>query len=155
MATLSAGLLVYRRRNSRLEVFLAHPGGPFWKNRDTGAWSIPKGLVKPGEDPLAAACREFEEETGMRLSGPFQPLGNVQQKGGKIVAAWACAGEIDPNSVCSNVACIEWPPRSGRQIEVPEIDRCDWFELATAKEKINPAQAEFLVRLSAMLEASH
>lgn len=147
MAARSAGLLLYRRQGDTVEVFLAHPGGPFWKNRDLGVWTIPKGLVEPGEEPLAAACREFAEETGIEPTGPFLPLGSVKQKGGKTVEAWAFAGDADPDAVCCNTFRMEWPPRSGKFIEVPEIDRCGWFDPQTAKSKLNPAQAEFVDRL--------
>ncbi|HMF11113.1 MAG TPA: NUDIX domain-containing protein [Gemmataceae bacterium] len=146
-APVSAGLLLYRLRNGRLEVFLAHPGGPFWAKRDVGAWSIPKGLVESGEDLLDAACREFAEETGARPQGPFRPLGIVTQKGGKQVHAWACAGSADPERVESNEVRMEWPPGSGRWLTFPEIDRCEWFDLKTARQKINAAQAAFLDRL--------
>ncbi len=151
MASLSAGLLMYRQRGDVLEVFLGHPGGPFWKNRDLGVWSIPKGEVQPDEEPLAAACREFAEETGIEPAGPFVPLGSVKQKGGKTVQAWAFAGEADPAAVRCNTFRMEWPPRSGKFIDVPEIDRCDWFDPETAKAKLNPAQAEFVDRLLAIL----
>lgn len=147
MAARSAGLLLYRRQGDTVEVFLAHPGGPFWKNRDLGVWTIPKGLVEPGEEPLAAACREFAEETGIEPTGPFLPLGSVKQKGGKTVEAWAFAGDADPDAICCNTFRMEWPPRSGKFIEVPEIDRCGWFDPQTAKSKLNPAQAEFVDRL--------
>lgn len=147
MAARSAGLLLYRRQGDTVEVFLAHPGGPFWKNRDLGVWTIPKGLVEPGEEPLAAACREFAEETGIEPTGPFLPLGSVKQKGGKTVEAWAFAGDADPDAICCNTFRMEWPPRSGKFIEIPEIDRCGWFDPQTAKSKLNPAQAEFVDRL--------
>jgi len=147
MAARSAGLLLYRRQGDTVEVFLAHPGGPLWKNRDLGVWTIPKGLVEPGEEPLAAACREFAEETGIEPTGPFLPLGSVKQKGGKTVEAWAFAGDADPDAVCCNTFRMEWPPRSGKFIEIPEIDRCGWFDPQTAKSKLNPAQAEFVDRL--------
>src|SRR5262249_31047469 len=135
------------RREGRLEVMLAHPGGPFWAKRDAGAWSIPKGLVEADEDPLAAACREFAEETGVRPQGPFRPLGSVTQKRGKEVHAWACAGDADPGRVQSNEVRLEWPPGSGRWLTFPEVDRCAWFDLKMARQKINPAQAAFLDRL--------
>src|SRR5205814_3451337 len=128
----SAGLLLFRRPGGRLEVFLAHPGGPFWAARDDGAWTIPKGLVEPGEDPLAAARREFEEETGIRPAGPYLPLGSVRQKAGKVVHAWAWEGDADPEKVMSNTMSVEWPPGSGRRVAFPEVDRCAWFDPATA-----------------------
>ena len=134
-----------------MEVFLAHPGGPFWKNRDEGVWTIPKGLIQPGEEPLAAACREFTEETGIAPTGPFLPLGSIKQKGGKTVEAWAFAGDADPDAVRCNTFQMEWPPRSGKYIDVPEIDRCGWFDPQTAKIKLIAAQAEFVDRLLAIL----
>ena len=147
----SAGLLLFRRTAGRLEVFLAHPGGPFWANKDAGAWTIPKGLVNPGEDQLAAARREFAEETGLHPDGPFLPLGSVRQKAGKVIHAWACEGDADPAAVTSNTMRVEWPPRSGEWVTIPEIDRCGWFEPAAARGKINPAQAELIDRLEEML----
>jgi predicted NUDIX family NTP pyrophosphohydrolase len=147
----SAGLLLYRRQSGELEVFLAHPGGPFWKGRDAGAWTIPKGLVEEGEDALAAACREFEEETGMRPQGPFLPLGAIRQKAGKVVHGWAWEGDADASQVVSNSMQTEWPRGSGRWISFPEVDRCAWFDPQVAKGKINPAQAEFIDRLKAAL----
>jgi predicted NUDIX family NTP pyrophosphohydrolase len=148
----SAGLLLYRRRPSgRLEVFLAHPGGPFWHNRDAGAWTIPKGLAEVGEDTLAAACREFEEETGVRPAGPFLPLGSIRQKAGKVVHAWAWEGDADPGRVTSNTMQTEWPRGSGRLLTFPEVDRCAWFDLPSARVKINPAQAELIDRLELAL----
>jgi predicted NUDIX family NTP pyrophosphohydrolase len=144
----SAGLLLHRRRGGELEVLLVHPGGPFWAQRDAGAWSIPKGEYEPGEEPLAAARREFAEELGSEAP-PGEPLdlGEIRQKSGKVVHAWAIAGELDPETVHSNTIEIEWPPRSGRTIEVPEVDRAEWSPLALARERINPAQAELLDRL--------
>jgi predicted NUDIX family NTP pyrophosphohydrolase len=121
----SAGLLLFRRSERRLEVFLAHPGGPFWAGRDAGVWTIPKGLINAGEEALAAACREFEEETGVLPSGPFRPLGSVTQKAGKIVHAWACEGDADPERVTSNTTRAEWPHGSGRWLTFPEVDRCE------------------------------
>jgi predicted NUDIX family NTP pyrophosphohydrolase len=150
-ANVSAGLLLYRRTADGLEVLLAHPGGPFWANRDAGAWSIPKGLVDAGEEPRAAAWREFEEETGLRPTGPFRPLGSVRQKAGKLVYAWACEGDADPASLKSNLMRAEWPYGSGRWIRFPEVDRFGWFDPQTAREKLNPAQAEFIDRLEAEL----
>jgi predicted NUDIX family NTP pyrophosphohydrolase len=143
----SAGLLLFRKLPSGLEVFLAHPGGPFWQARDAGAWTIPKGMIDPGEAPLDAARREFQEETGVVPSGPFHSLGTVKQKGGKIVHAWAWEGDADPDTVRSNTATMEWPRGSGRFLTFPEVDRCAWFALAEAREKINPAQGELLDRL--------
>lgn len=143
----SAGLLLFRRRNGATEVFLVHPGGPFWKNKDEGAWSIPKGEYHDQEDPLLAARREFREETGMEITGEFIALSTIKQKGGKLVSAWAIEKDLDPASISSNTFLMEWPPRSGRKIEVPEIDRAEWFSLAEAAIKINPAQVGFLEEL--------
>ncbi len=149
----SAGLLLFRRPSGGLEVFLAHPGGPFWHNRDAGAWTIPKGVAEVGEDTLAAACREFLEETGVRPVGPFLPLGSIRQKAGKIVHAWAWEGDADPDLVTSNTMQTEWPRGSGRLHTFPEVDRCAWFDPQLAREKINPAQAELIDRLElALLE---
>jgi predicted NUDIX family NTP pyrophosphohydrolase len=147
----SAGLLLFRRASGRLELFLAHPGGPFWQGRDTGAWTIPKGLAEEGEDQLAAACREFEEETSILPLGPFIPLGSVRQKAGKLVHAWAWEGDADPERVTSNTMRAEWPRSSGRWLTFPEVDRCAWFDPPSAREKINPAQAEFIDRLELAL----
>lgn len=149
----SAGLLLFRRGHAGLEVFLAHPGGPFWQQRDAGAWTIPKGNINPGEEPLAAARREFEEETGFTPDGPFRDLGSVKQKGGKVVHAWACEGDADPDLVTSNTTTMEWPRGSGRLLTFPEVDRCAWFDLRAARDRINPAQCELLDRLE--LIASH
>lgn len=151
MPRTSAGLLPYRWREKRLEVFLVHPGGPFWAKKDAGAWSVPKGETDPGEDELAAARREFEEETGTRLDGPFIDLGEIRQKAGKRVRAWAAAGDLDPARCRSNTVTIEWPRGSGRRLTFPEIDRCEWFEIEEAARRINPAQAAFLERLAEAL----
>ena len=150
-ARTSAGLLLFRRVGRGLELFLAHPGGPFWKTRDAGAWTIPKGLAEEGEDPLDAACREFTEETGLSPQPPFIPLGSVRQKAGKVVHAWAWEGDADPGTVTSNSMQTEWPRGSGRWLTFPEVDRCAWFDPETAREKINPAQAELIDRLEAEL----
>jgi predicted NUDIX family NTP pyrophosphohydrolase len=150
-ASISAGLLLYRRTGGELEVLLAHPGGPFWARRDAGAWSLPKGLVAAGEEPLAAACREFEEETGVHPRGPFIALGHVRQKAGKLIYAWAWEGNADPARCTSNLLQIEWPRGSGRWLMFPEVDRCAWFDPQTAREKLNPAQAAFIDRLEAQL----
>lgn len=148
MPASSAGILLHRRRADGLEVLLVHPGGPFWARRDAGAWSIPKGEYEGGEDPLAAARREFAEELGAGPpDGPVEDLGEIRQKGGKRVRAWAIAGDLDAEAISSNTFELEWPPRSGRMIEVPEVDRASWFTLEDAREKINPAQAELLDRL--------
>ena len=149
---LSAGLLMYRRRAGRLEVLLAHPGGPFWTNKDEGAWTIPKGLVDEGEDHLATAKREFEEELGaMPNADRYLELGAVRQKAGKTVVAWAFEGDLDPATITSNTFKAEWPPRSGRWQAFPEVDRAAFFSIDEARVKINPAQAEFLTRLEARL----
>jgi predicted NUDIX family NTP pyrophosphohydrolase len=148
---ISAGVLLYRRGTGGVEVFLVHPGGPFWARKDAGAWSIPKGEIEPGEEPLAAARREFYEETGSMVQGTFQALGSVRMRSGKIVFAWACEGEIDPETIRSNVFTMEWPPRSGRQQQFPEADRAAWFPLAEARRRILSAQAPLLDELSALL----
>jgi predicted NUDIX family NTP pyrophosphohydrolase len=150
---LSAGLLLYRRRQGELQVFLAHPGGPFWRERDAGAWTIPKGVVDEGEELLDAARREFEEETGILPEGPFLPLGSVRQKAGKVVHAWAWEGDADPARIVSNTTSSEWPPGSGRRITYPEVDRCAWFDADAARTYVNPAQAELVSRLQALLQA--
>ena len=153
MAKRSAGLLLYRRREDAIEVLLVHPGGPFWARKDLGAWSIPKGEYTEDEDPLAAAGREFEEETGFPAPDKAMPLGELTQAGGKIVTAWAAEGDCDPAKLVSNLCEIEWPPRSGRKIEIPEVDRAGWFPLAEARERILKSQLPFLVRLEEKLEA--
>ena len=152
MAARSAGILLHRTRNDALEVLLVHPGGPFWARRDAGAWSIPKGEHDDGEDPLAAARREFAEELGTPAPATAAiDLGEIRQKSGKVVHAWAVEGDLDAAGIHSNTVEIEWPPRSGRTLEIPEVDRAEWFGLTTAREKINPAQAELLARLSEQL----
>jgi predicted NUDIX family NTP pyrophosphohydrolase len=147
MAIMSAGILMYHRGKAGLVVLLVHPGGPFWQNRDLGAWSIPKGELDDGEDPEAAARREFAEELGVAASGPLRPLGEVRQRGGKIVLAFALEGTLDAGAVRSNQIPIEWPPRSGRMIHIPEIDRAEWFTVPLAREKILASQRPFLDRL--------
>lgn len=147
----SAGLLLYRRTRGALEVFLAHPGGPFWARRDEGAWTIPKGVVDEGEALLDGARREFREETGIEPRGPFEPLGSVKQKAGKTVHAWAWEGDADPSTIVSNTTTTEWPRGSGKWITYPEIDRCAWFDVPTARVKINPAQSAFIDRLAILL----
>ena len=155
MPRTSAGLLLYRRVGGRLELLIAHPGGPLWANRDAGAWSLPKGEADPGEEDLAqVALREFLEETGHPPpAGPLLPLGEVRQASGKVVRAWAAEGDIDPASVRSNLVEVEWPPRSGRTIRVPEIDRVAWMAPAEARVALNPAQAALVDRLQAVLDA--
>lgn len=152
MARLSAGLLMYRTTNGAIEVLLVHPGGPFWARKDDGAWSIPKGEYPPDEDPLAAAIREFHEETGCQANGPFVPLAQVTQASGKVVSAWAMKGDWDPALLQSNTFSMEWPRGSGRQQEFPEVDRAAWFGLADARRRINPGQRGLLDELSAKLK---
>jgi predicted NUDIX family NTP pyrophosphohydrolase len=146
----SAGILLYRRRGTTLEVFLVHPGGPFWAKKDRGAWSIPKGELAEGEDPLEAAKRELAEETGLPVGGPFRPLQPVRQAGGKTVLAWAVEGDCDAGTVRSNVFELEWPPRSGKRRTFPEVDRAAWFALAEARERIVAGQAPLLDELAEM-----
>jgi predicted NUDIX family NTP pyrophosphohydrolase len=143
----SAGLLIYRRSGDEIEVLLVHPGGPFWAKKDIGAWSIPKGEYLEHEEPLAAAKREFHEETGFIAEGSFLHLGDVRQVGGKIVTAWAFEGNYDPAALRSNTFTLEWPPRSGLQIQVPEVDRAGWFTIDEARVRLNPRQTPFLDRL--------
>ena len=152
MAKISAGLVVYRQRAGRLEVFLVHPGGPFWAKKDIGAWSIPKGEYSPAEDPLTVARREFEEETGVRPRGAFRPLGDVVQPGGKHVSAWAVEGDLDPAALVSNTFELEWPPRSGRKARFPEVDRAEWFLPDVARDRILSGQRPFIDRLARLLE---
>ena len=147
MATRSAGILPYRFTATVLEVFLVHPGGPFWSKKDDGAWTLAKGEVAEGEEPVDAARREFREETSFESTGELLPLGEVKQPGGKIVVAWAFRGDFDPGEVQSNTFEMEWPPRSGRRRKYPEVDRAAWFTLAIARTKILRAQVPFLERL--------
>jgi predicted NUDIX family NTP pyrophosphohydrolase len=148
MARRSAGILLYRLAGGGPEVLLVHPGGPFWARRDAGVWSIPKGEYGDGEDPRACALREFEEETGTALPpGELIELGSVTQKSGKVVSAWAAEGDIDADSIRSNTFAMEWPPRSGRTAEFPEVDRAAWLGIDAAREKLVAAQAELLDRL--------
>jgi len=147
MATKSAGILMYRRGDAGIDVLLVHPGGPFWRNRDLGAWSIPKGDLDDEEDCKAAARREFKEELGIEAVGSLLPLGQVRQRAGKTVQAYALEGNLDVDRVQSNDVAIEWPPRSGRTIHVPEIDRAAWFAIPLAREKILASQRPFLDRL--------
>jgi len=136
MGKQSAGILLYRIKNKKPEIFLCHPGGPFYKNKDTASWSIPKGEFDNSEQPLSAAIREFKEETGQEVKGDFRALKPVKYKNGKIVYAWAVEGDIDADSIKSNVFPLEWPPKSGKFIEVPEVDRGEWFSIELAREKI-------------------
>jgi predicted NUDIX family NTP pyrophosphohydrolase len=153
MATRSAGILLHRDGIGGIEVLLVHPGGPFWARKDLGAWSIPKGEVDEGEDPRACALREFAEETGTRLpETALDDLGSVKLKSGKLVLAFAVAGDLDAATVRSNTFELEWPPRSGRRRQFPEIDRAEWFGLDDARAKRNPAQSELVDRLAALLE---
>lgn len=140
----SAGLIMYRTHLGDLEVFLVHPGGPFWTNKDKGAWSIPKGEYTEGEQPLEAAQREFQEETSFIATGTFLELGTIRQTGGKIVTAWAFEGDCDPTNLRSNVYQTEWPPRSGRRVEFPEVDRARWFSIPQAREHILKSQEPLL-----------
>ncbi len=144
---LSAGLLLYRQCEGRLEVFLVHPGGPFWAKKDAEAWSIPKGEYEEGEDPEAVARREFTEETGGELPGLLQPLAPVKQPSGKLISAWAVEGDFDPATLKSNTFPLEWPPRSGKVQQFPEVDRGAWFDIPTACEKILAGQRPFLEQL--------
>ena len=152
MPAKSAGVLAYRKKDGRFEVLLVHPGGPFWANKDAGAWSIPKGEFGAGENPEDVARREFSEELGPALLVPLQPLGGIRQRGGKIVEAFAAEFDVNADAIASNTFEIEWPPRSGKRQHFPEVDRAAWFDLATAREKINEAQRELLDRLEAMLD---
>ena len=153
MPRTSAGLLMFRIRDGALQVLLAHPGGPLFRNRDDDTWSIPKGEIGSGEELLGTAEREFEEETGIRPSGPFIPLAPIQQKGGKIVHAWAFEGDCDPARIQSNTFVMEWPPRSGQHAEFPEIDRADFFGLDVAQRKIKASQWALIVELEQLLRA--
>ena len=148
MTRTSAGILLYRWWEGELEVFLVHPGGPFWARKDAGAWSIPKGEFAPDEDPLAAARREFAEETGLAVDGEFRALRPIRQAGGKVVHAFAIEGEVDPGAIRSDSFTIEWPPRSGRLRAFPEVDRAGWFALAEAQQKILKSQLGLLEQLA-------
>ena len=146
----SAGILAYRNIDKQLQIFLVHPGGPFWKNKDLGAWSVPKGEYDEEEDALTAAKREFEEETGQHIAGDFIPLASIKYKSGKVVCAWAVEADIDHANIKSNYFEMEWPPRSGKKASFEEVDRADWFDIATAKQKIVPAQVPLIEELAAM-----
>ena len=147
MGKVSAGLVMYRKRNQQLEVLLVHLGGPFWAKKDAGAWFVPKGEVNPGEDELSAAKREFKEETGWAPGSDLLPLGCVKHKSGKTVSAWTFEGDCDPATVRSNTFQMEWPPRSGKTREFPEIDRAAFFTVEAAREKMHPTEFEFVTRL--------
>ena len=150
----SSGLLLFRRRPGGLEVLLVHPGGPFWSRKDLGAWSIPKGGHEPGETPIDAAQREFREETGFSVDGPFLPLTPVRQAGGKLVTAWAVEGDLDASAVRSTTFTMEWPPKSGRQKEFPEVDRAAWFPLDMALQKILAGQRPLIEELLKVVEGA-
>jgi predicted NUDIX family NTP pyrophosphohydrolase len=152
MGKTSAGLLMYRRRNETLDVFLVHPGGPFWSKKDLGAWSIPKGEYQPDEGPLAAAQREFTEETGVQPGEPlFIELAPATQPGGKVIRAWAFEGDADPTAIISNTFSMEWPPRSGQQQTFPEVDRAAWFSIDEATQRILKGQIPLLSELQRIL----
>jgi predicted NUDIX family NTP pyrophosphohydrolase len=149
----SVGLLLYKRLDGQVLVLLVHPGGPFWRNKDAGAWTVPKGERNPGEDPETTARREFAEEVGPVPDGPLTRLGRIRQRGGKYVEVYALEGDFDVDSLSSNTFEIEWPPRSGRRQSFPEVDRAGWFTSAMARQKINPAQQALLDRLEVLLAA--
>ena len=151
MARRSAGILMHRSREGGVEVLLVHPGGPFWRRRDLGAWMIPKGEIEEGEDPLAVAVREFAEETGATPEGPFTALAPIQQKGGKHVQAWACEGDLDAGAIESNTFTMEWPAGSGKMAEFPEVDRAAWFTIPEASDRILPSQLPLLEELETLL----
>jgi predicted NUDIX family NTP pyrophosphohydrolase len=155
MAKKSAGILAYRFRNKLVEFFLVHPGGPFWKNKDTGAWSIPKGEFEDDEDPLKAARREFQEETGLPIDGDFILLTPIKQKNGKMVHAWAVEADLDLSAVHSNLFEMEWPPKSGKMQRFPEVDKGGWFDLSEAREKINTSQFALVEELHRKLKSSN
>jgi len=154
MPRLSAGLLMYRIKDGAIQVLLAHPGGPYFVNKDDGDWSIPKGEPGPDEDLFLTAQREFQEETGLKPAGPFIPLQAVKQKGGKVVHAWACEGDCDPATLQSNTFTMEWPPKSGQQKQFPEIDRAEFFDLETARRKVKAAQVGLIDELETILKVT-
>lgn len=152
----SAGILLYRRVEGAVEVLIAHPGGPYWRNKDNGAWSLPKGELDDGEDAQRTAIREFAEEIGYTVEvGDLVPLGSIRQKSGKTVHAWAAKGDLDPDQIVSNTFTMEWPPRSGRHQDFPEIDAVAWVDPATAVVKLNAAQGDFVRRLIQFLGDDH
>ena len=151
MAKQSAGILLYRVKGGEPHVMLVHPGGALWKNKDLGAWSIPKGEFLPGQDPLKTAKKEFREETGRAITGSFTPLSPIRQAGGKLVYAFAVEGDLDVSKIKSNTFPMEWPPKSGKIIATPEVDRGEWFDMRTARQKINAAQAAFIDQLEVLL----
>lgn len=153
MPPISAGILLYRRTPRGVQVLLAHPGGPYWRNRDAGAWTIPKGAPAPGEDAEQTARREFHEEIGLALAQPLASLGRIRQRGGKCVEAFAVEGDFDPRDLRSNAFEIEWPPRSGRRAAFPEVDRAGWFDLDEARVRLLDSQRPLLDRLAALLDA--
>jgi predicted NUDIX family NTP pyrophosphohydrolase len=152
MAIMSAGILMYRNSGNRLNVLLVHPGGFFWRNRDLGAWSIPKGEFDASEDAEIAARREFKEELGVEANGALRSLGDIRQRSGKVVHAFALEGDLDVNTVRSNMVAIEWPRRSGRMLQIPEIDRAAWFDLPLARKKILASQIPLLDRLEGLVQ---
>lgn len=149
---LSAGILLYRLSGGEVQVFLVHPGGPFWAGKDNGAWSLPKGEYGQGDDPLATARREFSEETGSQVTGLFHPLSPVRQPSGKLVSVWVVEGDLDASTVKSNTFSLEWPPHSGKAQEFPEVDCGGWFDIATARTKLQPGQGAFLDQLLLLLK---
>ncbi|MCI0443604.1 NUDIX domain-containing protein [bacterium] len=151
MGKRAAGILLYRKEGSSIEVFLIHPGGPYWANKDEQSWSIPKGEFLDNEDPLTAAQREFQEETGFSLQGPFISIGSIKQSSGKVVQAWTAEGNLDASAIQSNSFRLEWPPRSGKYQDFPEADRGDWFSLAQARKKLLKVQLPFLENLERLL----
>lgn len=151
---LSAGILVYRRLGGEMEVFLVHPGGPFWAKKDEGAWSIPKGEYEAGDDPFTAAKREFREETGIEIDGAFHPLSALKQPSGKVISAWAVEGDVDVTTVTSNTFALEWPPKSGKTREFPEVDRGAWFDLPTARVKLLVGQRGLLDQLEQWIQST-
>ena len=148
---LSAGIVLYRLQSGEVEVFLVHPGGPFWARKDEGAWSIPKGEYEAGEDPLTVAKREFREETGFDIEGTFHPLTALKQPSGKVISAWAVEDDVDAAALTSNTFTLEWPPKSGKTREYPEVDRGAWCDLPTARVKLQPGQRAFLDQLQEWL----